>query len=262
MSAWWQRRMVAFDVETTSPEPEEARIVSAAVVFVGGGSPTFKWSVLVNPGVEIPQEAIDVHGITNERAQAEGRDPQEALIEIGMMLEHRPADSALIICNAPFDMTVGAREMERHGLPELRSDRIVDPLMLDRHLDRYRKGSRKLLDTCEYYGIRLDGAHDATFDAIAAARLALWLGKAGKVTRQAWNAEMHAERVALAEEWATIREDIDLLHEAEQRWYRANAIRLQEYFRTGNPKKDVPPQPDRVVPTEWPVFSKPEAVAS
>jgi DNA polymerase-3 subunit epsilon len=51
---------------------------------------------------------------------------------------------------------------------------VVDPLVLDKHLDRYRKGKRTLEATCEHYGVKLDGAHDASFDAIAAARVA-WM---------------------------------------------------------------------------------------
>ena len=63
-------------------------------------------------------------------------------------------------------------ELRRHGHPPLVVGPVIDPLVLDRALDRYRRGSRKLTAACAHYGVRLDGAHDATFDALAAARVA------------------------------------------------------------------------------------------
>jgi DNA polymerase-3 subunit epsilon len=42
---------------------------------------------------------------------------------------------------------------------------VVDPLVIDKWLDRYRKGSRKLEAICAHYGAVLDEAHDADFDA-------------------------------------------------------------------------------------------------
>lgn len=34
---WHTGRLAAFDLETTSPNPDDARIVTACVAFVGGG---------------------------------------------------------------------------------------------------------------------------------------------------------------------------------------------------------------------------------
>ena len=36
---WWKGRLCGFDLETTHPNPEEARIVQACVVRVGAGDP-------------------------------------------------------------------------------------------------------------------------------------------------------------------------------------------------------------------------------
>jgi DNA polymerase III epsilon subunit-like protein len=72
---WWNGRMAAFDLETTAANPEEARIVAAAVVLVGAGAETDSTTWLADPGIEIPEEAAEVHGITTERAQAEGDRP-------------------------------------------------------------------------------------------------------------------------------------------------------------------------------------------
>ena len=49
---------------------------------------------------------------------------------------------------------------------------MLDPLLIDRLNDRYRKGKRNLSVLSEHYGVSLDNAHEATSDALAAARIA------------------------------------------------------------------------------------------
>jgi len=48
----------------------------------------------------------------------------------------------------------------------------VDALVLDRHCDRFRKGSRRLPDLCAHYGVSPGQSHHAGADAEAAARVA------------------------------------------------------------------------------------------
>lgn len=84
--AWHQGRLVAFDVESTGVNPEHDRIVTAAVSVVGAGQPSVHRAWLLDPGVEIPAEATAVHGITTERARAEGRPAAEAIEEMTAML--------------------------------------------------------------------------------------------------------------------------------------------------------------------------------
>ena len=71
-------RMLAFDLETTSANPKEARIVTSALVRIDGRD-VQKVEHLADPGIEIPQEATNVHGITTEKARAEGRPHEEVL---------------------------------------------------------------------------------------------------------------------------------------------------------------------------------------
>ena len=79
----------------------------------------------------------------------------------------------VVAYNASFDLTVLDCELRRHefgGIGEIGP--VIDPLVLDRYVDRYRRGSRKLVDACRFYGVRIDAAHDSTEDALAAARVA------------------------------------------------------------------------------------------
>ncbi len=70
-------------------------------------------------------------------------------------------------------------ECIRHGhtaeADDLRRIRpVVDTLVLDKWADKWRRGSRKLVDVCAHYGIVLTeaDAHGAAADALAAGRLA------------------------------------------------------------------------------------------
>ena len=179
MTGWHEGTLAGFDLETTSPNPEDARIVTAAVAMRGGAAEPETALWLVNPGIEIPAEAAAIHGITTEQARETGIDPVQALEEITERLTAvMAADFPLVIFNAPYDLTVLDREMRRH---ELRGFSvadfcarvtIIDPYVLDKHADRYRKGKRTLTAACEHYGVKLDGAHDAAADAVGAMRVA------------------------------------------------------------------------------------------
>ncbi|SDL67132.1 DNA polymerase-3 subunit epsilon [Corynebacterium mycetoides] len=161
-------RMLSFDLETTSANPAEARIVTSALVRIDGSSLT-STEELADPGVDIPAKAAAVHGITTQKARAEGRPHDEVLAETVAAIRRGWSDGlTLIVFNAPYDLTV---------LRTLTGDFTVDgpvydPLVVDRAKDRYRKGKRNLGVLSEFYGVRLDNAHEATADATAAARIA------------------------------------------------------------------------------------------
>ncbi len=86
----------------------------------------------------------------------------------------------------------------RLGLPELVTGTVVDPYVIDREMDRYRKGRRTLGAVCEHYGIALEDAHEAEADALAAAHLARTLAQQFPNLRaldiMTHQADWHAER--------------------------------------------------------------------
>lgn len=228
---WHQRRMAFLDTETTGPVPENDRIVQACFGHAGGGQPTESKTWLVNPGVEISAGAIAVHGITNERVQAEGLAPSVALAELlDLLIAAVDQREPIVIMNAPFDLTIVKAEADRYQLAApIENGLFVDPLVLDKHIDPYRKGSRKLDALCQHYGARLDGAHDAAFDAIAAARVAYRIGQ--KIF----------DRIP---EFANIGPEE--LQEVQRRAYRAQAASLNEYWIKKGDQR-------RVDNFDWPV---------
>ena len=44
---------------------------------------------------------------------------------------------------------------------------VIDVLVIDRHVDRYRKGGRKLVDLCKHYEVSNESLHDASNDVDA-----------------------------------------------------------------------------------------------
>ena len=208
MPHWFENTLLALDLETTGLDPIEDRIVQAAVVLVGadGAVSDTSWDGIVDPGVPIPVGASNIHGITTERARQEGMPPVEALQIIARLVDNA-ADRGmpLVIFNAPFDWPFVLAEAQRHGV-QIGTPDIVDPLVIDRAVDRYRKGSRRLEGVAAHYGHDLGQAHNARADAIAAAAIARAVGEqysdVGDLTARAlqplqatWHAE-HAESLS------------------------------------------------------------------
>ncbi|MDM8085662.1 exonuclease domain-containing protein [Cellulomonas cellasea] len=172
--SWTQGPLLGFDTETTGVDVDADRIVTAALVRRdASGVHVQTW--LIDPGVEIPAGASAIHGITTEQARAHGADPVVALEEIAdAIAEALLSDIPIVAYNASFDLCLLDAELERHGLPTLpqRTGRdtmpVIDPLVLDRHEDRYRKGKRKLVDLCGHYEVVDPGSlHTADVDVLA-----------------------------------------------------------------------------------------------
>ena len=171
---WHTGLIGSYDCETTGTDPFSARLVSAAFVTTDGRRQEF----LVDPGVEIPAEAAAVHGISTEQARADGAEPRAALEEIAALLAaHLNQGAPLVVFNAPFDLTLLEAELQRHGLTALSARvrqiaPVIDPLVIDRKCDKWRKGPRKLEAQCEHYGVVIENAHNAFADAVAAMEVA------------------------------------------------------------------------------------------
>jgi DNA polymerase-3 subunit epsilon len=217
--SWADDPILAFDLETTGPDPETAHIVQAALVYIKPAERSVSEQVLLaDPGVEIPAEATAVHGITTNKAQAEGRPLKEVVEDLRAAISAAWATGVPVIAyNAGYDLTVLDREIGRISGDRLAVGPVVDPFVLDKQMERYRKGSRKLIDTCKHYGIVLseEDAHGAAADALAAARLAWKLAKAYPDVGEAHLSD---------------------LHDAQVEWARKQALGLAQYFdRQGNP---------------------------
>ena|SRR5215207_4760973 len=226
--SWHHRRLAAFDLETTGIDSEGDRIVTGAVSVVGGSRPSVFHAWLVDPGVEIPAGASAVHGITTERARAEGRPPRESIEEIvAALAEQLLAGTPIVAFNARFDLTCLDREARRHDvvpLVERVGDAgmlVIDPYVLDKQLDRFRKGKRTLGAVCAHYRVPLEEAHASHADALAAARVAWRLGQAFEELRALELRALHRLQVDWAAEQAASFEDYLRRNGREERIERA-----------------------------------------
>lgn len=238
-------RKVGFDTETTGVNVRTARIVTAALVIRGGNRPDTNFTYLINPGVPIPREASEIHGITDDMVKADGISPRVALEDIAQKLTGAVRSGMPIVAfNLSFDWSLLHYELQRYGLPTI-SERVgrdvtnlVDPFVIDKAVDKYRRGKRKLQPTCELYGIdEITNWHDANADALGAVLVA----------------EKLFEKFPYLNNMGPAR-----LFSSQKRWKREQAESLQGYFR--NPTKCGPDKfnPLAVVNGEWPLQTKSE----
>ncbi len=228
MSTPWHHTLGVFDLETTGIDVATSRIVSAHVGVIGpDGTVLEQRDWLADPGIEIPEQASAVHGITTAMARAEGRAAAEVVSEIvAALADLFSRGHAVTIYNAPYDLTLLAHEAQRHGIdPLYLPSPIVDPLVLDKALDRYRKGKRTLEAAALHYGVDLSNAHTAGADAVAAGRVAQALAGA-------FPAELGI--------------DVADLHERQVAWSAEQTASFQDYMRRTR-------NPDFTDPGGWPV---------
>ncbi|MCW4384425.1 exonuclease domain-containing protein [Salinibacterium sp. SYSU T00001] len=228
MVSSWVDVLGVFDLETTGIDVDTSRIVSAHVGLIDGGGASVEQHLwLADPGIEIPAQASAVHGITTDRARTLGRPAREVVAEILSSLR-RLLDRGIPITvfNAPYDLTLLDREARRHGLEPIADPfPIVDPLVIDKAVDRYRRGKRTLEVSAQHYGVTLSDAHDAGADAIAAGRVA-------QAIVRRFAGELPADAASL--------------HAAQVTWHAQQAESFQDYMRR---TKD----PSFVTSTAWPV---------
>lgn len=201
----WCDTLAVFDLETTGIDVETSRIVSATVAVLDAAGHVLERSDwLIDPGVEIPEQATNVHGITTEHAAQNGGTPVEGIAEIVATIRALLGRGLpLVAYNAPYDLTLLNRESMRHGIPPLLSPTpVIDPLVIDKAVDRYRKGKRTLQVTSAFYGVLLEDAHDAGADAIAAGRVAQAIARLHAHLLPPTVEELHLQQIAWCSEQA------------------------------------------------------------
>lgn len=206
-TAWCDAPLASLDLETTGRDPATDRILAIALFRQeDGGTPTPIVDTLVDPGPEvaIPEEAAAVHGITRERLIAEEAPHLPAVLrDVHAALCDLAAEGiAVVIYNAPFDWPFLAAELARLDPPlHLPDCALVDPLVLDRHVDRYRRGKRTLEAAAEHYGVVLDDAHEAAADALASLGIARAIGRSHPDIGALSPRELHAVQVQAHGVW-------------------------------------------------------------
>ena len=206
MSTWTSGEVLGLDFETTGIDRFNDVPVSYALVSVVDGVVVRSWSGLIDPGREIPADATAVHGITSERAHAEGMPLDEAVALVadalvsasfrGTPVAGMKLDFDLTLLDTQASLHCGRGIVERgwHGP-------VLDAGVLDRHFDQERSGRRTLVDLCGHYGIPFVGAHDASADAIASVEVLFMLADRFEELVLAGLGRLHTDQIRWHREW-------------------------------------------------------------
>jgi DNA polymerase-3 subunit epsilon len=225
---WHCGPLASYDCETNGVNTVTDRIVTATLVRPNGQA--LEWLSDLD-GAEIPEGAARIHGISTGHAHAHGRPAKQVVEEIADAIagELSAGQASLVVMNAPFDLPLLDAECARYGV-ETVADRIgcvepvIDPLVLDRHLDRYRRGKRTLEALAAHYGVALTEAHTATADARAALAVA----------------------VKIAERYPVVQVPAHRIHLHQVHWHAEWAANFQAHLRSKG-------QLDAVIDGSWPL---------
>ena len=153
-------REIVIDTETTGLDPNDGhRIVEIACIELMHHVPTGrKFHRYVNPGREMPEEALAVHGLTSEFL-AKHRPFDTIVDEMTAFI----ADDPVVIHNAEFDLAFLNMELGRLGRPALASA-YVDTLSMARR--RFPGAPASLDALCRRFSIDLSSRelHGAAID--------------------------------------------------------------------------------------------------
>ena len=160
-------KVLAFDLETTGVSTNNDRIVQYALIGTLADGTSVNVEQLVKPGVRIPFDASNVHGIYDDDVRDKPR-----LSEVADELAELIDGAVLVGHNVrSFDFAMLKTEFLRMGRLAPQPKAIMDTLELVRRLRLPRPHNLGAL--CQRHGIRLEAAHTAGADA-AATMLLFW----------------------------------------------------------------------------------------
>ncbi|HBI40025.1 MAG TPA: DNA polymerase III subunit epsilon [Tenacibaculum sp.] len=155
-----KKPIVFFDLETTGINIATDRIVEISIlkVFPNGNKESKTW--LVNPEIQISEEATAVHGITNEKVVSE-----PTFKELASKVSEMIAGADLAGFNSNrFDIPLLAEELLRAGIDfDMGNRKAVDVQVIF-----HKKEQRTLSAGYKFYcGKDLEDAHSAEADTLA-----------------------------------------------------------------------------------------------
>lgn len=214
--AWDHGVFAALDTETSGLDRTADRILSLALILVDAEGRVLPGGIyqLVNAGIEVPDELLAIHGLTQERLEREGILPEQLFPHVLELLDAAAQWRVpLVVFNAPFDLSFLAAECRRlrlgHSQAILSSLQVLDPLLLDRTWDKFRPGPRRLMAVAQRYGVDtiwkaafMAEAHSALSDAYTAERVSRQLLKQyGDAGMDAMS--LHTQQIQYYADWKT-----------------------------------------------------------
>lgn len=158
------RPLAVIDLETTGLNAGLDRIVEISVLKIHLDGRAEQWTRRLNPGMPIPSEATEVHGITDDDVH-----DASAFDDVATELHRLLDDCDLCGFNLrKFDLRVLRAEFYRAGRPlDMAGRAVVDALdVFFRHEPRNLEAAVRF-----YLGREHEGAHSAAADAAATAEV-------------------------------------------------------------------------------------------
>ncbi|MET3559508.1 DNA polymerase-3 subunit epsilon [Bartonella japonica] len=157
-------REIIFDTETTGLDKDKDRIIEIGCVEMVDRYLTGRqFHVYLNPqGVIIPDEVVEIHGLTNERLKNE-----KIFSDIADEFLEFINGATMIAHNASFDIGFLNAELGRVNKPLIGVDNIIDTLSMARR--KFPMGPNSLDFLCKRFGI--DNSHRVLHGALLDAEI-------------------------------------------------------------------------------------------
>lgn len=169
---------ICLDVEATGLSVETDEIVELAVVKFTFDDIIAEFESLVDPGIPIPQESIDVHHITNEMIKGKPR-IEDILPEAFEMI----GKHVVVGHNIGYDLAMLMQAAKKRGIPcPLETENSIDTLRLARLYAGSPTNSLEVLR--EHFNIPEEGAHRAMNDVIVNIKVFKYLVMDFKKTKE------------------------------------------------------------------------------
>lgn len=171
----WLETIAVFDTETTGLNLAQDRIVTAALHRMNSNGDILPGGLdwVLNPGIPIPEVASKVHGFYDKDVE-HAMPAVEGVNQIVAAIQACFDEGIPVLAyNAAYDFTILHYEGLRHNAGPLTFGTVIDPLVIDKTIDKYRKGKRNLVSAAERYQVQLLAAHTAKDDAVAAGHVGL-----------------------------------------------------------------------------------------
>lgn len=203
--------MIVIDLETTGISITKDRIVQIGAIKIVDGVIKEEKNVLINPEMDIPQGATDVHGITNEDVKNAPSFRRIAKSLMEWLKGHR-------LCGYNsnyFDIPILSEEFDRCNIKwDVDMNSLIDVYQIEAALN-----TRKLSDVYKRYtGKDLDGAHDALVDV--------------KATFEILQKQQEVSGMNITELSNSARGDVEIL-DLGQKFYKKDGV---TYFNFGKHK--------------------------
>lgn len=151
------------DVETTSGDPTNGRVMDLAIIALDGHRERLRWTTLIAPREHVPPFIRRLTGIHPGMLKGAPTFP-----EVVGTVQTLTQDRIVVAHNIRFDMTALEHEFARTGLVlerrALCTERLGRRLLPE--LVHHNLGSM-----CRYFGIPFSSVHRAESDALATAEL-------------------------------------------------------------------------------------------